>query len=149
MVKQRPIIRSARTLKSLAVIVPLIASTAAIGAGSASAATKPFGCTHENRTISATVYYASADAGTWSVDHIDYNYANSGGGKSNTTFTVENGAGTPVFSWSTPDDRDDGTGYSKSVNRIASKGDRARAAQTTWFDTAGHDPQCSGSGHLR
>lgn len=135
-------------LRSLVAVVPIIVSAAAITAGSADASTKPFGCTHEGRSISATVYYAEANAGTFSVDHIEYNYANSGGGKSNTNFRVDNGAGTPVFTWASPDNRDDGVNYSKQVDRVVSKGNGAAAEQTTFFDTAGHDPQCSGSGHL-
>jgi hypothetical protein len=140
--------RSTRRLWSVAAVVPIIVSAAAITAGSAGAATKPFGCTHEGRSISATVFYAEANAGTFSVDRIQYNYANSGGGKSNTNFRVNNGAGTPVFTWASPDNRDDGTQYSKQVDTLVSKGNGAAAQQTTFFDTAGNDPQCSGSGHL-
>jgi len=139
--------RSARTRKSLAALVPIILSTAVIGVAGADAATKPFGCTSGNRSISATVFYAQANAGTWSVDHINYNYSNSGGGKANTNFRVDNGAGTPVWSWSTPDDRDDRS-YTKDVSTLASKGNGARAHQTTWFDVFGNDPSCSGSGNL-
>lgn len=106
-----------------------------------------FGCSNGDRVIAATSYYAANGATQWYVDRIEYSYTNSGGGKTNTNFTVYNGSGAVAWTYATPDDRTN-TSYTKQVDRAISRGPSARSYQKTWFDTAGTDPSCSRNGYF-
>jgi hypothetical protein len=106
-----------------------------------------FGCSASGRAIAAKAYYSAPNGSQWRVDHIDYSYSNSGGGKSDSTFTVNNGSNAVAWTWSTPDNRDDGD-YTKNVDTTISRGQDARAHQTTHFDRFGPDPSCSDEGRF-
>lgn len=138
------------TKRSRVLAVPVLVGCLAV-AGSASAGaadtTVNFGCPSDDRTIAARAYYAAQGPGQWRVKRIGYSYSNSGGGKSNTSFSVYNGAGAVAWTWDTPDNRTNRS-YRKKVGEVISRGNNARAWQKTWFDVAGKDPSCSRAGNF-
>jgi hypothetical protein len=105
-----------------------------------------FGCTKDGRTIAARAYYSSSGS-LWKVSRIEYTYSNSGGGKTDSKFTVFNGTNAVAWTWKTPDNRDDGS-YEKSVDTPISRGPHARAYQQTHFDQFGPDPSCTNEGYF-
>jgi hypothetical protein len=132
--------RSTRVTLSVTVAALMLFGSVA----SAQAASVNFGCTTDGRTIAATAFYSANGSTQWFVDKIVYSYSNSGGGKTNTNFTVYNGAGAAAWTYATPDDRTNRS-YTRQVDRVISRGSYARAYQKTWFDTFGTDPSCSRS----
>jgi hypothetical protein len=116
-------------------------------AGAVSADNSVFGCSKDGRSIAAVAHYSAPNASQWFVDRIDYSYSNSGGGKSNSTFTVYNGRNAVAWTWDTPDNRDDGS-YEKNVDTTIARGGDARAYQQTHFDQFGPDPSCTNEGYF-
>lgn len=139
-----------RVRKTFLLVLVAVAASGA-SAGSASAwYSEPFGCSTGGRTIAAQALFNGPTATTWYVNHINYQYSHSGGGHTNSVFTLYNGSHTVVWTWPTPDDRHDGA-YSQPVKKTLSRGPGARAYQRTYFDVAGPDPMCatpSGAGYL-
>ena len=111
----------------------------------ATAATVNFGCDSGDRKIAAVAYYSAPNAAQWFVDKIEYSYTNSGGGKTDSTFTVYNGRNAVAWTWKTPDDRGNQS-YSKNVDTVIARGQDARAYQQTHFDQLGPDPSCVNHG---
>jgi hypothetical protein len=128
------------------VVLTTIAASG-LAAGAANAATVNFGCNSGSRTIAATAFYSAPNASQWFVDMIDYSYTNSGGGKTDSTFTVFNGRNAAAWTWRTPDDRGNQS-YTKQVNETISRGQDARAHQSTHFDQLGPDPSCTNDGNF-
>ena len=131
----------------LALSVALCAAVSMAFSASAQAYSVHFGCASGDRAIAATAYYSASGSYHWYVDYIGYSYTNSGGGKTDTYFYVYNGTNALAWQWHTPDDRTNRS-YTKSVATTISRGNYARAKQTTYFDVFGSDPSCTKSGNF-
>jgi hypothetical protein len=130
----------------LSVLVAVVASGSMASAASAWYS-DPFSCSYGPRSIAAQALFSGPTATTWYVNHINYQYSNSGNGQTNTFFRLYNGSNTMVWNWPTPDDRHDGV-YSQPVKVYLSRGPNARPWQTTYFDVVGPDPACTGQGRF-
>lgn len=130
--------------------IAALATAAAIGTASlatvapANAWTVPANCEENGHRLTAT-FHVTQDATYHYWEKADYKLSGSGtGGESNVRLWLKVSGTTVLYDWKSPDNRVNGTQYSKAINvrsaRAVDEKFRARAI----FDTAGTDNRCTG-----